>query len=100
VFCSVADPDPESVAFLISGSGIIFQRWVETVFVLKILKFVDADLDLGSLWPWIRYKHSGSATLVFRIRIGRNTDPGPESQSMRIRAHPDPYQPLPSQLRV
>jgi hypothetical protein len=60
-FC-VADPDPGSGAFLISGSGMgkkirirnHISESLKTIFWFKILKFFDADPEQGSFRPRIR----------------------------------------------
>jgi hypothetical protein len=78
---SVADPDPESGAFLTPRSGMRGPGWVKqsgsgsgmnnpdhiseslaTIFWAKILKFFDAD--------------PGSGMKRIRIRDGKNSDPG------------------------
>jgi hypothetical protein len=57
-----------------SGMNILDLIFEKLVFVLKVLKFFDADPDPGSFQPWIRDpgwkknrirdKHPGSATLL------------------------------------
>jgi hypothetical protein len=81
---SVADPDPESGAFLTPGSGDVYKiriririgdeqpgsyfQELRHSFLVKILKFFAADPE--SFLPWIRYLfYPGSGIREEKIRI-------------------------------
>ncbi len=67
LFCSVADPDLGSGAFLTPGSGnhdVFFG--LKYLNSLRIRDGKNSDPGWKKVGSWIRYKHPGSVTLLFR----------------------------------